>query len=407
MIPTLRPEAFVERHWGRRAGHFREPPERLGHVYDLENWRLGRYVGAVDAATRDASGRQRQIAIDLRQVSTLLAAGMTICADVSSEPKVANLLRELISELRIASDEPPFAKLYASPDGGGFAMHMDTHNVFVVQLQGTKTWWYGEEPALPWTLCSGKLDADGQPVTAGSRDGEPLVDDQGRRLPPPDRGALREVTLEPGDCLYLPPGTWHTTRAQGPSLAISVSPPRAPASRLLLDALEQRLVSSTQWRADLIGIPCDVADPAAVPPVVRDAITRRLRELGRVVLALEVREMQRSWCAAASRSAGSLHELTSSDDATPEREDRLAHAPGGFLHLVGFSSEMNGEAVLIYANGAEWMFPLQAQNFVRELGRHPTFVASDALSWDPALDWNAAREVLAQLLAAGILVAQG
>jgi hypothetical protein len=401
MAPGLTTEAFVARHWGREAGHFRGPPERFAPVYDLAQWRIGRHVGTVDAAVRDESDQQHQIAADLRQIPALLTAGMTICADVSSEPRLARFLSTLVAQLRLAAAEPPFGKLYVSPDGGGFAMHMDTHHVFVLQLEGTKTWWFGEKPALPWTICNGKIDADGRPVTAGIDAGAPLLDDQGRLVPVPTESTLREVTLEPGDCLYLPPGTWHTTRARGTSIALSVSPPRAPASRLLLDVLEQRLTSEP-WRADLVGLP-DPADPSAVPASIRDAITRQLRELGRASLALDARELQRAWCIESSRSTGFVDEVPASRRA-PERDDRLAHAPGGFLHLVAPSPDLDGDAVLIYAGGSEWIFPLRAQDFVRELGRHSTFVASDVLAWDPDLDWAAAREVLDQLLAAGILV---
>jgi hypothetical protein len=393
--------AFVEQHWGRRAVLVGGSVNRLHEIYDVQDWHRLRHVGSIDAAIRDANGVQRQIAADPHQVSTLLAAGMTICADVSAQPTLASFLADLTFELQIASAEPPFAKLYVSPDAAGFAMHMDAHHVFVLQLEGEKTWWYGETPALPWTLSSAKLDAHGRPVLVGARDGEPLVDDDDRPIPPPDASMLREVTLTSGDCLYLPPGTWHTTQARGGSIALSVSPPRAPASRFLLEALAGRL-GSADWRTDLIGLPDDATDPAAVPPALRDVLTRRSRELGRAVLALDARDLQRTWCASLRRLEASSVSSPPGGSA-PKRGDRLAHAPGGFRYVVAPSPELNGDAVFIYRNGIEWLFPAQAHAFVRELGRHPTFVASDVLAWDPELDWAAAREVLTQLLAAGII----
>lgn len=404
MVHTMAVAEFVDRHWGRRAGYFRGPRERLGLIYDLGHWRRFQHVGAVDAAVRDATGRQRQIAADPDQVSTLLAAGMTICADVSAQPQLSAFLRMLVGELRIGGHEAPFAKLYVSPEGGGFAMHMDAHHVFVLQLEGDKTWRYGQEPAVPWTLENGKLDEHGRPVAAGPRDGVLLVDDRGRPLAAPREASLCEVTLTPGDCLYLPPGTWHTTKARGSSIALSVSPPRAPVARLLLDVLEQQLLGSADWRRDLLGLPADVTDPASVPSPIRDAITRRLRELGRTSLAMDARHLQRTWCAEVSRAAAPR-----ADDSPPvveplERDHRLAHAPGGFLHVVAPSEEMGDEAVFIYRRGVEWVFPGQAQEFVRELGRNPTFVAADVLAWDPRLDWDGAHEVLGQLLAAGIVI---
>ena len=407
MLHGVAADTFVQRHWGRRAGHFPGPRERLRSIYELSDWQALRYVGAVDAAVRDQTGRQQQVAADPRQIPALLTAGMTICADVSSQPTLAAFLAALVAELRISSGEPPFGKLYASPDAAGFAMHMDAHHVFVLQLEGQKTWWYGDEPALPWTLSNGKVDPHGRAVLTGPRDGEPMLDELDRPIDPPAASSLQEVTLRPGDCLYLPPGTWHMTRARGSSVALSISPPRAPALHHLLDALEERLLRVPAWREDLVGMPADADDPTAVPASVRDVITRRLRDLGRTALALDARDLQRSWCQSVSRAAGREHEASPTATPGPDRAARLRHAPGGFFHVLAPSDEMDGEAVFIYRGGIEWLFPAQALVFVRELGRHSSFVASDVLAWDPALDWAAAREVLAQLLAAGILISDG
>ncbi|HET6627033.1 MAG TPA: cupin domain-containing protein [Nocardioidaceae bacterium] len=82
-------------------------------------------------------------------------------------------LTELVHELELALGHPCQANAYLTPPGSqGFAVHSDSHDVFVIQTFGTKLW--------------------------------ELHDDAG----------TREVTLEPGISMYLPTGTPHAARAQ-------------------------------------------------------------------------------------------------------------------------------------------------------------------------------------------------
>jgi ribosomal protein L16 Arg81 hydroxylase len=75
--------------------------------------------------------------------------------------------------------------MYATPQlGQGFSMHVDTHDVFVLQLHGSKKWQIGEpERALP----------------LAARDSGPVG----------NPGQVREYVLRPGDVLYLPRGYPH------------------------------------------------------------------------------------------------------------------------------------------------------------------------------------------------------
>jgi bifunctional lysine-specific demethylase and histidyl-hydroxylase NO66 len=87
-------------------------------------------------------------------------------------------LVDLISELEVELGHPCQANAYLTPPGAqGFAVHSDTHDVFVLQTAGTKQW---ELHAPP-----------GQPEQAAE---EPL--------------------LQPGHVMYLPTGTPHAARAQ-------------------------------------------------------------------------------------------------------------------------------------------------------------------------------------------------
>lgn len=84
------------------------------------------------------------------------------------------------------------ANAYVTPAGArGLGVHYDTHDVFVLQLAGTKAWSI-HEPVLVDPLPS-------QPWKGTAADaGEPIL----------------TVELRAGDCLYVPRGFLHSARAQ-------------------------------------------------------------------------------------------------------------------------------------------------------------------------------------------------
>jgi ribosomal protein L16 Arg81 hydroxylase len=97
---------------------------------------------------------------------------------------------------------PVRANLYITPpESQAYGLHHDTQDVFAVQLLGRKRWrLYGSRVVLP-------LDDD----TAGT--------------PSTASGELREdLTLEPGDVLYVPRGVLHEVHAiDGPSAHLTLS----------------------------------------------------------------------------------------------------------------------------------------------------------------------------------------
>jgi JmjC domain len=97
-------------------------------------------------------------------------------------PAIARLCRNLELDFRC----PVHANLYLTPaESQGFSAHFDPHEVFVLQLEGAKTWRvYDTAQDLP-------IASESQPVNA-------------RVL-----GESRNITLQPGDFLYIPRGCVH------------------------------------------------------------------------------------------------------------------------------------------------------------------------------------------------------
>jgi len=126
-------------------------------------------------------------------------------------------LVDLISELELELGHPCQANAYLTPPGSqGFAVHADTHDVFVLQTAGTKQW----ELRLP--------DGDEEPL------------------------------LEPGHVLYLPTGTPHAARAQDDvSLHITIG-----INQLTWRGLVERSLSSLAAEVPAEHLPAGyLADP--------------------------------------------------------------------------------------------------------------------------------------------------
>ncbi|HEX8933141.1 MAG TPA: cupin domain-containing protein, partial [Pseudonocardiaceae bacterium] len=111
-----------------------------------------------------------------------------------------------------------------------YAVHHDDHDVFVLQVAGTKRWWL-YDLAAPLPLPD---DVDHPTVT--------------RATPPAE--AIAELLLKEGQVLYLPRGWRHAAQAvEGPSLHLTVGITRATGVDLL-NWLVGRLRNHDIVRAD-------------------------------------------------------------------------------------------------------------------------------------------------------------
>jgi lysine-specific demethylase/histidyl-hydroxylase NO66 len=106
---------------------------------------------------------------------------------------VADFSTRLSTEL----GHPVQANAYVTPpQNRGFDDHYDVHDVFVLQIAGTKRWII-HEPVHPDPLREQPWTAH-RPAVAEAAQGTPRID----------------TVLEPGDALYLPRGWLHAAQAQ-------------------------------------------------------------------------------------------------------------------------------------------------------------------------------------------------
>lgn len=210
LLSPVRPDDFFDDHWERRPLHVGRADEArfaglvsvagieaalsrgaLRHP-EVQLTRAGSPVPAADCA--DEGGR-----LLADRVARHHAEGATIVLSRADRTfdALATLVRELQRELGWRCQ----ANAYLSPPGNrGFAAHHDTHDVFVLQVAGTKTFrFYTGGPELPF--CDERYD----PATAGPREGSGGVE------------------LSPGDTLYIPRGIVHDALAHEGAASLHVT----------------------------------------------------------------------------------------------------------------------------------------------------------------------------------------
>ncbi|WBB68887.1 cupin domain-containing protein [Micromonospora sp. WMMD812] len=190
-------------------------------------------------------------------------------------------LIDFARDLGLALGQPLQVNAYLTPPGNqGFATHYDTHDVFVLQVDGRKHWRI-HPPVLPDPL-------ERQPW--GGR-----ADEVGATAQGP---AALDVVLAPGDALYLPRGWLHSAQAQETSSLHLTVGIRALTRYALVEELLALAAEDRRLRASLpFGI--DVADPDAVEPELTETV-EALRDwlLRADPVAVAGRLRQRAWPAA-------------------------------------------------------------------------------------------------------------
>ncbi|MGI8664754.1 MAG: cupin domain-containing protein [Jatrophihabitans sp.] len=237
-------------------------------------------VIAASAYTRPGgagAGIADQVADD--KVLGLIADGATLVLQALHRnwPPLIDFGSVLATDL----GHPVQINAYLTPrQSQGFAAHYDTHDVFVLQVSGTKRWLI-HRPVLIDPLPG--RDWEKHRAEVAARAGEP---------------PLIEAVLQPGDALYLPRGFLHSAVAQGET-SIHLTVGCHPLTRYsLIRQLLALAREDEQLRASLpMGL--DLADPAALAD-----------ELGATVRALTGFTERTGALAVGQRLAAELAEAT-------------------------------------------------------------------------------------------------
>lgn len=198
-------EEFRTRYWEQQPLIIhREDPTYYGDLFTLQDFdeaitRDPNYVKIANAATSKNKSYKVSMATGLEAVLADMRDGGTLVLDQlhRREPKLALLCRLLGQQLGHNFQ----TNLYLTPPHGkGFTPHWDNHDVFVLQVVGSKRWQIERERRV------------------FPKKGDTMGDD-GREL----RGDLYSFTLKQGDMIYIPRGFVHAAECGSePSLHITL-----------------------------------------------------------------------------------------------------------------------------------------------------------------------------------------
>ena len=195
LLGGLSPERFMRRHWQKKPLLVRqawpgvEPPLVRQALFEL--------AGSDDVESRLVEQRddgwkvrhgplpRRALPPASRPGWTLLVQGLDLHVPAAHEmlSRFAFVPQARLDDLMLS---------WAS-DGGGVGPHLDSYDVFLIQVQGRRRWRVG--PCL-------------DPASAAWQPGLPLKILR-------DFQPLHDWVLEPGDMLYVPPGWGHDGVAVG------------------------------------------------------------------------------------------------------------------------------------------------------------------------------------------------
>ncbi|MEV0733506.1 cupin domain-containing protein [Polymorphospora sp. NPDC050346] len=321
------PDRFADVHWGRtpllsRAAALAGPdgftdllaPADADELLSRRGLRTpflrvagdGRVLPAGSYTGGGGAGAEITDQVLDERVLDLYAGGATLVLQGLHRnwPPLIDFTRQLGLDL----GQPLQVNAYLTPPGSqGFATHYDTHDVFVLQVDGRKHWRV-HEPVLPEPLERQPWGGHADEVGAVAR-GAPVLD----------------VVLEPGDALYLPRGYLHSARAQRDSSLHLTVGVRALTRYALVEELLGLAATDRRLRATLpFGV--DVAEPGQLAPVLTETV-EALRDWLRTADPAQVaaRLRDRAWPASRPAPIRPLAQAAAIDTLHPD--SRIAPRP--------------------------------------------------------------------------------
>jgi ribosomal protein L16 Arg81 hydroxylase len=301
--------------------------------------------------------------VDPAKVKTLLGLDASLIANHFHRvcPEVAAVAHMLEREFaaRVA------ANVYCSFKAvQAFPTHFDLHDVFALQAEGEKT----------WRIYEARADAPVQPLPPGDEIEKWLTASRGRML--------FEAHMKPGDILYLPRGQYHDALT-GAQASLHVTFGVSPATGLaLFNLLETALGQESAFRQYLP----DARNQAALRERLAALAERLKTEMTSPAFATDVLNHQRGLAGALAH-----YELPAK---VPPVWYSIARRAQAVRRDSGYVVVTDQGEIAIGATypTVEWIL------------KQRLFSLGDALAHHASTDPAELRGVLAQLIAAGVIV---
>jgi lysine-specific demethylase/histidyl-hydroxylase NO66 len=373
------PERFVGERWARAPLYrARDTPDGFADLFDIADvdhlvaaaslrtpaFRMVKDGEQLPAASYTKSGRvgskPLDDLVDPGKVYRQFADGATMV--LQSLHRYWLPLTRFCRDLELALTHPVQVNAYVTPRSSrGLGLHADSHDVFVLQVHGRKRW----EVYQP--------GPGGDPKAPGER--------------------LLDVTLEPGDCLYVPLGFPHAVwTEQSASAHLTVGVLTYKWHEVLREALGRVLDDRSFGEA----LPPGFADD---PEALSAAVAERLGELQRHLGKLDPSQLaattaRRFWSRRPPILTGQLRQLLALEEVSDATVVR--RRAGSVCQL-----RRDGGGRPVLELGDRWLgFPAWVEPALRALLRHERFAVADLAA---ELDAESRLVLVRRLVREGLL----
>jgi ribosomal protein L16 Arg81 hydroxylase/predicted enzyme related to lactoylglutathione lyase len=301
LLFPITPQAFLEQYWERQPLFIRGSSDKFAKLFSWERFyqalaeheQRGIGIRVSFDSVKTPGQMSTHLPISAEAVAGYLERGASVCADPidRGDAALAEFATNVARQLNYVGGVS--VKAYASPDGCGFNTHFDSGIATTLQIDGRKRWRYSAAPAVAFPSDNALLTPGGGIRYVG-RTASSLA--PWERVEEVDQTSFLEVTLEPGDVLCLPAGTWHSAKAIGRSLALNLSFHPLDFLGFFSFALGALLRERADWRSSL---PLAYSDSRLTGPLpsLTSFFQARLTELQELLQQPEVVQpkLQQGW----------------------------------------------------------------------------------------------------------------
>ena len=300
--------------------------------------------------------------VDPEKIYELYRAGATVtwCSLNQIIPEMRDFTRLISEKMAVRTDTVAFLTPSAKK---GYPPHHDPVDLFIVQLEGSKHW-------KLWNPPTPRLGDNAQYTLEGL--GEPEI----------------EVSLQPGDVLYLPYGTPHAATAEGKgSLHLSIMMRPRRWRDLLRETFEDVIADESFTPYPHIGAHRE----ADVEAVFKEKIHELVARLESVDTSAELDRLADLGRHLEGSSKGTTFQaIADMDEMGPQAELRRGKAP------LSFGEDDNGRTQ-VTVNGHKIAVPTPIAETLAALGPDASITASHVFPGVDALRSTKAAQGLTRL----------
>jgi hypothetical protein len=180
-----------------------------GH-FDGNVWKKPINVSINASSPRVGENIHQHFALDVERAMDLFENGFTLClSDLTPHIDTLERLKDEAVEI-FGYPESIVVTGYLSPKGASGVLHFDRQHNFFIQVEGSKVWTVSNIHAV-------KNPFENLVYTNTTESFFNEMAEKGYRIRLPRECGRRELTLTPGDVLYLPPGFYHSAQTENQS----------------------------------------------------------------------------------------------------------------------------------------------------------------------------------------------